>query len=213
MRPKVVAAIFLLAAGILGITVFILGPFHREPAGKIPETPPVTQNSTGVFPGKKPAENTVPPTLPPPADIKQKTEIAPPVPVIPKLNQTSHDPDFVHERVNALMALAMNNDSNSFNAIWHELSNTDREIRAGALEAVVQFGDRSAVPRLRELATRTEDPAEKTSILAAADYLELPTLSEVSATRPLSGSSSLPAKPPVKYGFPRRKPSPAPQGN
>ena len=72
------------------------------------------------------------------------------------------------------MALAMNDDPDSFNIIWSELSNQDKEIRAGALAAIVQFGDRSVTPRLRELAGQTQDPYEKINILAAADQLDLP---------------------------------------
>jgi hypothetical protein len=70
----------------------------------------------------------------------------------------------------------MNNDSNSLNIICSELSNPDKEIRAGALEAVVQFGDRSVAPRLRELAAQTEDTDGKSNLLEAANYLELPPL-------------------------------------
>jgi len=77
------------------------------------------------------------------------------------------------------MALAMNNDSNSLAIIWSELANPDQEIRAGALAAVVQFGDRSVTPRLRELAAQTEEAKEKADINAAADYLELPSLTEI----------------------------------
>ena len=95
----------------------------------------------------------------------------------PVIQETNHA-DYVYERVAELTALAMNDDSASLETIWSELSNPDKEIREGALEAVVQFGDRSVVPRLRQLATQTDDPAEKGSITAAADFLELLPLTE-----------------------------------
>jgi hypothetical protein len=88
------------------------------------------------------------------------------------------------DRVAELMALAMNDDTTSLNTIWSELANPDQEIRAGALAAVVQFGDRSVVPRLRELAAQTDDAAEKASILEAANFLELPSLTELPNTPP-----------------------------
>lgn len=82
----------------------------------------------------------------------------------------------VPDRVAELMSLAMNSDSNSLNTIWSELFNPNKDIRAGALTAVVQFGDHSVVPRLRELATQTEDLTEKAAITEAADFLQLPAL-------------------------------------
>ena len=81
-------------------------------------------------------------------------------------------------------SLAMNDDANSFNTIWSELSNPDREIRAGALEAVIQFGDHSVSPRLRELAAQTQDPAEQAAILEAADYLDLPPITDLPRKQP-----------------------------
>lgn len=86
---------------------------------------------------------------------------------------------YVRDRIAELMALGMNNDSNSLNTIWGELANPDKEIRAGALAAVVQFGDRSVVPNLRELAAQTQDATEKAEIIKAADFLDLPSLTEV----------------------------------
>ena len=93
--------------------------------------------------------------------------------------QPANHPVNAQERVAELAALAMNNDTNSLNTIWSELSNPDKDIRDGALAAVVQFGDRSVTPRLRELAAQTEDPAEKVEIIKAADYLELPSLTDL----------------------------------
>ncbi len=86
------------------------------------------------------------------------------------------------------MALAMNDDAESLNTICSELTNPDKEIRAGALAAVVQFGDRSVVPRLRELAAQTDDLHEKIDILTAADQLDLPPLGSLSSSQPALAS-------------------------
>ena len=58
------------------------------------------------------------------------------------------------------------------------------EIRAGALEAVIQFGDHTVSPRLRELAAQTQDPAEQAAILEAADDLDLPPITDLPRKQP-----------------------------
>ena len=88
------------------------------------------------------------------------------------------------------MALAMNNDSASLETILGELRNPDRQIRKGALEATIQFEDRAAIPRLKEIAAETEDEDEKTEILAAADFLALPSLTEYLAQQQAMGATN-----------------------
>ena len=118
-----------------------------------------------------------------PAGVSAEEGPPPTVPVgpasgAPPASDVDHE-EQVRARIEELMDLAMNDDANSLRTIWSELSNPDKDIRAGALAAVVQFGDRSVVPNLRALAEQTDDPAEKASILAAADHLALPTLIEL----------------------------------
>ncbi len=80
------------------------------------------------------------------------------------------------------MTLAMNNDAQSLKAICADLYSSDKEIRAAAIDAVVQFGDKSVVPRLRALAQQSNDSDEKAHLQQAADTLELPNLSELKPT-------------------------------
>ncbi|MCX7722612.1 MAG: HEAT repeat domain-containing protein [Verrucomicrobiae bacterium] len=82
-----------------------------------------------------------------------------------------------------LFSLAMRNDREALERILIELTNSDRRIRKIALEAVIQFGDRSATDYLRELAQRTEDPEEKAALEEAIEYLMLPSLTEVLSQR------------------------------
>ncbi len=72
------------------------------------------------------------------------------------------------------MDLAMMNDQASLKKIWRELSNPDKRVRTSAVNAIVQFGDRSKVDALRSVAERTEDLEEKAHILEAADFLAQP---------------------------------------
>ena len=82
-----------------------------------------------------------------------------------------------------LQSLAMNDDSASLQSILEELNNRDPQIRQAALEAVVQFGSRDAIPRLQDAASQTEDPHEKAALADAIEFLKLPSLTEVLAQR------------------------------
>lgn len=169
MRPKVAAVILLLAFGVLGIAIFISRTLQHESNGEANGNLPVAKTPANV-----PAEKEIPVASALPATNDIAAAAVPPV--IQETNQA----EYVQQRLAELMELGMNDDSNSLNTIWSELSNPDKEIREGALEAVVQFGDRSVTPRLRELAAQTEDTDEKAKILAAADQLELPPLIDLS---------------------------------
>ena len=199
MRPKVVALIILVPVGILLVAVLVLRVFFNEPPAK----PPVGTRATPVPAAAATAA---------PSSNNNLLTTMPAAAVVPARTGTdANDPEHtirVQERIIELTNLAMNNDANSLNKIWMELSNSDKEIRAGALDAVVQFGDRSAAPRLRALAAQTEDPTEKASMIAAADYLELPTPDEIKMpARPrTSGSSTVPGNT-APNNTPRRRTS------
>src|SRR5262249_1745050 len=68
------------------------------------------------------------------------------------------------------------------------------------LEAIVQFDDRAAIPRLKEIAEQTEDEEEKKEILEAADFINLPSLSEYlaqqQAQRDAMGMTNAPGQSP-----------------
>jgi hypothetical protein len=102
----------------------------------------------------------------------------------------SNHAEYVQQRISQLNALAMNNDSASLETILSELRNPDRQIRKGALEATIQFEDRAAIPRLKEIAAETDDEEEKSDLLAAADYLNLPSLTEYLAQQQTQQSTS-----------------------
>jgi hypothetical protein len=173
MRPKVVAAILLLAVCVLGMALLIPRAFHQGQVAEMPEYVPVEPAQAAVSTQKK-----ISPPLPPAVSNTPATVV-----VAPNIQDTNHA-EYVRERVAELTSLAMNDDANSFNTIWSELSNRDKEIRAGALEAVIQFGDHSVGPRLRELAAQTQDPAEQAAILQAADYLDLPPITDLPRKQP-----------------------------
>lgn len=73
----------------------------------------------------------------------------------------------------------MRDDRESLEAILRDLEHADRRLREAALEATIQFASRDAVPRLREIAAATADASERKALLEAADYLELPSFTEI----------------------------------
>ncbi len=85
---------------------------------------------------------------------------------------------YVEETADKLSRLGMMDDAASREAIMAEFKNPDRRIRQEALDAIIQFGDRSVIPRLEEIAAQTEDPIEQKEIIDAIEYIKLPSLTE-----------------------------------
>lgn len=177
MRPKVVIVVLLAAAGILA-TILLTVKGSRRAAAQPSADSAVAAVETNLLSVTPAPISVPPPAMTPPAISSDVAVVG-----VPAEPQTNHEA-YVQERVASLLALAMNDDDTSLNAIWSELSNPDPEIRQGALKAVIQFGDRSVAPRLRDLAGQINNPAEKADFLAAADRLEMPALGEVSQAQP-----------------------------
>ncbi len=85
----------------------------------------------------------------------------------------------INKRATELNELAMADDAGSLGQILSELDNPEPQIRNAALQAAVQFGSRDAIPRLREAAARTDDVQERQALESAANYLTLPSLTEL----------------------------------
>jgi hypothetical protein len=175
MRPKVVLVILLAgAAGLAGLL------FLKKMLTARPQTAPVPITQSAV-----PAPAIISPAL----QISPATSHAAPAAIVPRIAVTTNavavpDADYVQKKIDRLQALQANDDDASLNEILAELTNTNPVIRHEAVEATIQFGGHTAVPVLRDLAARTSDPDEKKELLDAADFLELPTLTEIRAQNP-----------------------------
>ncbi|MEK7707980.1 MAG: HEAT repeat domain-containing protein, partial [Verrucomicrobiota bacterium] len=134
-----------------------------------------------------------------PAPPEVRVVSANPVTMVPAVatNTTSTtEPAMTPERAAYLRAqsdllfkLGMRSDSESYQTIVSELTNSEKIIRSEALDAAIQFGNRDVIPYLKELAARTEDPYEKVALLEAAEYIALPSLTEVRQQRKLQQAS------------------------
>lgn len=175
MRPKVVVIILLLGMGSLAVIFLASKSLHPQSitsAGSENISSPAVINQ----PVEVPASN-----LPPVVSIAS----------VAVTNDAAAHAKYVSQRIKELNALAMNNDTQSRDAILSELKNNpDKTIRAAALEAAIQFGDRSVVPPMQEIAAQTQDPDEKAAILDAIDYINLPSLTEYMAAHPNSTPGS-----------------------
>jgi hypothetical protein len=171
MRLKVVIGILLLGTALLVIIVLTSKMVHPQSTVSLAENTAVSVPPTNSV-------KTVSPAVATPQPVFYTT------PVVATNDPAAHE-KYVRQRIKELDALAMNNDTESRDIILSEVAtNSDRRIRAAALEAAIQFDDRSVVPPLQAIAAQTDDPEEKQSILDAIDYINLPSLSEYLAANP-----------------------------
>ena len=183
MRPKIV--LLALLAGLAGITGIVL---LKHPAAP-PPAPATVQEVPPAAPPAAPAiqpEVVAAPVTPAPAPVAVPAVVTNPAPILPVVEAV--DTNAVHEAavqatINKLQELQANDDSASLKAILTELVNPDKEVRAAAIEATIQFGDRSAIPVLKDLAATTADSGEKKALLDAVEFMSLPTMTEVRAAK------------------------------
>lgn len=98
----------------------------------------------------------------------------------PSAAEMAHQKE-IHRAVEQLISLQMNSDAASLATILAGMTNAEPQIRKAALNAVIQFNDRSAIPALQKIADATSDPFEKVDILKAIDYIKLPSFTEMMA--------------------------------
>jgi HEAT repeat protein len=77
-----------------------------------------------------------------------------------------------------LFQWSMNDDAESLSRILADLNHPEKEVRLAAIEATKQFGSREAIPALKAAVANTQDTEEQMELLAAADFLSLPTIAE-----------------------------------
>jgi len=172
MRPKIITAVLL--AGLAGLAgIFFLK--HLAAPAQPTETSTVRQEIKPATSAISPTANnamTVNPAMPSALFAADTNKLA-----------AEHEA-YVQAHIDKLQELQANDDAQSLQAILSELTNSDKEIRAAAVESTIQFGSRDAIPVLKDLAARTEDPDEKKELLDAAEFLALPTLTEIREQNP-----------------------------
>jgi hypothetical protein len=173
MRPKIVIAVLL--AGLAGcVGIFLLkhltAPSQPSPVIASQEAAPAAPQASPIFSNTTPVKVV---TLANAPVVKNISHIAADTNALAEEHEA-----YVQAEIDKLNDLESYDDADSLHAILSQLTNSDKEIRAAAVESTIQFGSRDAIPVLQDLAARTENPGEKKNLLDAADFLALPTLSE-----------------------------------
>jgi hypothetical protein len=179
MRPKIVITVLLV--GFIGLAGIFFLKHLAAPSQPGPSVPPAIA-SQAIAPTAPPvspvADNPAP--AKPAATIIQVTTVVPRVETDTNAQAEEHEA-YVNAETEKLTELQANDNADSLHAILADLTNSDREIRDAAVESTIQFGSRDAIPVLKDLAARTQDPDEKKELQDAADFLALPTMEEVHA--------------------------------
>lgn len=157
MKRMISAVAVLLILGAL--TAFVLWPSHQGPEPSRP--------------GQTPA--VVPTEVPP---VKTNREVPAVSHSSEPHSETNHEISTA-QRITQLQDLAYEEDSASLNKILAALKDPAPEIRKAAVEAAIQFGSREAIPKLQEAAQQTTHREEKLRLLDAAEFLKLPSLTEI----------------------------------
>jgi hypothetical protein len=162
MRLKVVIAIVFI--GLAGIFTVL---FLKRPAAN----PPPAPASQPDVPKMAAASNTEPVVTNPAVAV---------APAIAGTNEdTSAHDAYLQGRLDRLARLQANDDPASLHEILGELTNSEKVIRMAAIQSAIQFGGRDAIPTLTNLAAQTSDPREQKALQDAADFLALPTWTEI----------------------------------
>lgn len=145
---------------------------ERAPAPTL--SPPAVAPPAAELSGSRPLPSLPIPEVPPEAgdDSRLPAELA----EVVARYRAAEDRE---ERERILLELALTDEPESLSFLLDELGRGDPEDRESALSAIVQLGSRDAVPRLRELALAASSQDEAQRLTEAADYLELPSLTEL----------------------------------
>ena len=165
--------VLLVAVGLLGIFALVSEALRSQPAhsavgGNVPQTAS-TPGEPHLTAHAVPNVNSVSTKPPTGTADGEATTVA---------SEDAEHEAYVQRRIDELNALAMQDDPVAHSAILSELGNPDKEIRHAALEAAIQAHDQSAIPRLREISSATEDAEEKTAVLEAIKLINLPSLTD-----------------------------------
>ena len=157
-------------AGLIGLAfIFLILLLSRKDN---PATPLAPEEVISLNPSDAPSKNFRAKKIV--ATTNQKPDSNNSAAPTPTINAVS-----VEDRIAELEGLGTRSDPASFQTIVAELSDSKPEIRKAAREAIVQFGNRDAIPILKDLISKTEDAREKVELLDTVEFLSLPSLSEV----------------------------------
>jgi hypothetical protein len=153
----------------LGTSLALLGVvgyrWHR--AGAIAEPPPLPPAASAAPSAARPPTSSNPPVET--AAAVSIHDVAPPADTALLSGEAA---------LEAITDLAVTYDAASVPALARYLAHPDAETRAAARDGLVQLGERAAIPFLAT-AAKTAAPDETKALLEAAEFLALPSWTEV----------------------------------
>jgi hypothetical protein len=185
MRPKFVIGLVL--GAVLIVSLMLLAKQRLVKPGAAAENRSADASPAAVAETAPPAETALPP-LPAPVN---------PAPA-PTTAAAMSDEDRalkIGEAIERINAALGQHDSNAVDLIMSSLTNSEKEVRDQAVMAVKQLGDRDLIPALTNLAARTENYEDRHALQEAADFIALPTVTELEQnTPPGTGPVRLPTE-------------------
>ena len=177
MRPKFVITLLCVA----GLIILLALLAKQQPLPK-PLPAAVALPETVAAPVPDPA-----PELPSLVVTPAPLPVSPSRPPVAVLSQEDRVAMVATEiaRINAVIG---KNDPDSEALVLSELTNSEPQVRDLAVAAVKQLGDRSVIPALTNLAMTIADYDQRHAVMEAANFLALPTISEVQPNL-ISGST------------------------
>jgi hypothetical protein len=167
MRPKIVILFVILPTIIVLLAVFL----------KIKTVRPTRISGISSAPTPAHNDNRVTPE-PSVAMVALPVQSSPVLAVSVKELSPEERQSRIYAEIDRLNNAYVVHDEASKALIVSDLTNSEPEVRAAAVEAVKQLDDRSLIPVLIDLATNAPDYEEHHALLAAADFLSMPTLDE-----------------------------------
>jgi hypothetical protein len=156
MRLKFVFALFIVTSVVLaGIFYFSQSRSPVAASDVVAPTPETTPQN--IIPS-----TALPPLLPAPAPIAILT---------PAQRQAAIDTELAR-----LSEDSMSDNPTALTNLLAGLTSPEKEIREAAIRALEQFGDTNAIPALQAAAANATDPKEQADLLAAADFIALPSV-------------------------------------
>jgi hypothetical protein len=167
MKPSRLILVLICLCALGGALVAYRGQRSaaRRAVPVVPEVAASMAAKPGV-PAEAPATSVV-------AGTAEQHAPAAPVPATPPA------PASMEQSIQRIETAVVTYEAGSLPVIAPYLTHSDPELRLAAREGMLQMGLSEAVPFLREAAGKMKDPREAILLLDAADFLELPSMSDL----------------------------------
>lgn len=183
MRELVLSAVASLAIGLIGVSAWKLGSRGSMVIGD-GEFPAAPIEETGTDPSpQQPAAAVVRKAVPPaPMEVVSAAGTVRDYGIEARLRpqlESYREANTLAEREDPLLGLALSDDPAVMDFLIDELHASIPASRSQVLDALIQYGDRRVIAELVEMAAQTGDPQERQALLETADYLALPSFTEL----------------------------------